>query len=107
MKCCEVICKSVIYSAIVIVILTLLFGIVALGPPSKKRLQDDLERAQIKAQILYVEAQAQRDANLLITQSLTPQILRMQAIQKWDGRLPEVIPGWRGIMPMINIDIDE
>ena len=49
------------------------------------------ETAQINAEAKLIEAQAQADANRLISQSLTPELIRQQMYDKWDGKLPTVL----------------
>ena len=51
------------------------------------------ETAQINAEAKLIEAQAQADANRLISQSLTPELIRQQMYDKWDGKLPTVQAG--------------
>lgn len=51
------------------------------------------ETAQFNAEAKLIEAQAQADANRLISQSLTPELIRQQMYDKWDGKLPTVQAG--------------
>lgn len=51
------------------------------------------ETAQINAEAKLIEAQAQADANRLISKSLTPELIRQQMYDKWDGKLPTVQAG--------------
>lgn len=51
------------------------------------------ETAQINAEAKLIEAQAQADANRLISHSLTPELIRQQMYDKWDGKLPTVQAG--------------
>lgn len=51
------------------------------------------ETAQINAEAKLIEAQAQADANRLISQSITPELIRQQMYDKWDGKLPTVQAG--------------
>lgn len=51
------------------------------------------ETAQINAESKLIEAQAQADANRLVSQSLTPELIRQQMYDKWDGKLPTVQAG--------------
>ena len=51
------------------------------------------ETAQINAEAKLIEAHAQADANRLISQSLTPELIRQQMYDKWDGKLPTVQAG--------------
>ena len=70
-----------------------------------------LKQAQIKAQQVKVEAEgeasaikvrakAQAEANQQLARSVTPDLIRYQQSQKWDGKLP-VFTG-NGVIPMIN-----
>ena len=63
--------------------------------------QYELDRAKVVAQQKIVEATAQSQAQKLLQQTLTPEIIQQQAIAKWDGRLPQVIGG-KGVLPMIG-----
>jgi regulator of protease activity HflC (stomatin/prohibitin superfamily) len=65
----------------------------------------ELDQAKVLAQQRVVEAQAQSQAQQLLQQTLTPEIIQQQAIAKWDGHLPAVV-GDKGVLPMIgNIDM--
>lgn len=62
--------------------------------------------AESAAQALLLEAEAEAEANRIISQSLTPQVLESRRLEiqkvqaeKWDGKLPETIMG--GDIPMI------
>lgn len=61
----------------------------------------DLDRAKVRAQQKIVEATAQSQAQKLLQQSLTPEIIQQQAIAKWNGHLPEVVGG-KAVLPMIG-----
>ena len=64
----------------------------------------ELQQAKVLADQRIVEATAQSQAQKLLQQTLTPEIIQQQAIAKWDGRLPAVV-GEKGALPMIgNID---
>ena len=64
----------------------------------------ELQQAKVVAEQRIVEAQAQSQAQKLLQQTLTPEIIQQQAIAKWDGRLPTVV-GDKGVLPMIgNVD---
>lgn len=39
------------------------------------------------------EAEAEAKANLILAQSVTPELIQWQAVQKWDGKLPSVTSG--------------
>ncbi|HEV2271972.1 MAG TPA: prohibitin family protein [Steroidobacteraceae bacterium] len=64
----------------------------------------ELQQAKVLADQRIVEATAQSQAQKLLQQTLTPEIIQQQAITKWDGHLPAVV-GEKGALPMIgNID---
>jgi regulator of protease activity HflC (stomatin/prohibitin superfamily) len=45
-------------------------------------------QAQGEADATLIRAQAQSEANLQLAKSLTPELIRYQQMQRWDGRLP-------------------
>jgi hypothetical protein len=50
--------------------------------------QNEVKVAEAEAQKLVVAARAEKEANELRTKALTPQVLEMAWIEKWDGKLP-------------------
>lgn len=52
---------------------------------------NELKVAEAKAQKLLVEARAEKEANELKAQALTPQILQKLWVEKWNGTVPTVI----------------
>lgn len=61
----------------------------------------ELQQAKVEAERQIAQAQGQAQAQKLLQQTLTPQLIQQQAIQKWDGHLPSVV-GSSGVMPMIG-----
>lgn len=61
----------------------------------------ELQQAKVEAERQVAEAQGQAEAQKLLQQTLTPQLIQQQAIQKWDGHLPNVVGG-NGVLPMIG-----
>lgn len=55
--------------------------------------QQNLDKIKVQAEETVTQAQAQHDANALLEQSLTPEILEKAAIDKWDGKLPTTQAG--------------
>lgn len=84
----------------------------------KKVAEQAVERAKAEQEKLSVEAnnkvklaeyalkekELKAKANLVESNSLTPQILFRMAVEKWDGKLPKFIGS--GINPMLNISDD-
>lgn len=48
------------------------------------------DAAKIEAETKVIEANAEKEANDLLQQSLTPELLEKMWIEKWDGQLPKV-----------------
>jgi regulator of protease activity HflC (stomatin/prohibitin superfamily) len=61
----------------------------------------ELQQAKVEAERQIAQAQGQSEAQKLLQQTLTPQLIQQQAIAKWDGRLPNVVGG-NGVLPMIG-----
>lgn len=58
-----------------------------------KKAWNEVEVAKAEAEKLITKAKAERDANALRTEALTPQVLEKMWIEKWDGTVPTVITG--------------
>lgn len=63
--------------------------------------QYELQKAKVDAEQRVVEAQAQAEAQKLLQQTVTPEIIQQQAVAKWDGHLPSVVGG-SGVLPMLG-----
>ena len=61
----------------------------------------ELQQAKVEAERQIAQAQGQSEAQKLLQQTLTPQLIQQQAIAKWDGHLPNVVGG-NGVLPMIG-----
>lgn len=62
--------------------------------------KNQLEKAKIDAEKKKVEAQGEAEANALLQQSLTDQIIAQQFIEKWNGQLPTTMTD--SAIPFIN-----
>lgn len=51
------------------------------------------QKAQLEGEAKVIEAQKEKEANALINQTLTDEILMEQFIEKWDGKLPTTYAG--------------
>ena len=69
----------------------------------KKIAEQDAETAKTEAEAMITKARGQAEAQKLLRQSLNPELLQKQAIEKWDGKFPMVMGG-NGALPMMNID---
>jgi regulator of protease activity HflC (stomatin/prohibitin superfamily) len=56
-------------------------------------------KAIADAEAIRVKAQAQAEANKLISQSLDPNVISWQAVQRWGGNYPLVLGGGNYILP--------
>lgn len=80
---------------------------------AKQIAEQEAKRAEFLALKATQEAQAevnfakgQAEAQRLLRENLTSQILQKQAIEKWDGHFPNVMSG-NGALPFINIRPEE
>jgi len=76
---------------------------------AKQIAEQEAKRAEFIAQKATQEAQAeinrakgQAEAQRLVRQTITPELLQKQAIEKWDGRFPTVMTG-NGTLPFIHV----
>jgi regulator of protease activity HflC (stomatin/prohibitin superfamily) len=63
----------------------------------------DLTRIKIEGEQKVVTARAEAESQRIQKETISPIILQLRAIEKWDGKFPQVIGG-TGAMPFINID---
>ncbi len=61
------------------------------------------EKANREIEIEVSRAKGQAEAQKVLRENLTPELLQKQAIDKWDGKFPEVMTG-DGTLPFININ---
>lgn len=52
-----------------------------------------IAKAEGQARCSIVQAESESKANALLSQSVTPELIQWQAVQKWDGKLPSVTSG--------------
>jgi len=62
--------------------------------------------AEQEAEATINRAKGQAEAQRLLRETLTAELLQKQAIEKWDGKFPQVLGG-NGAIPFINIDPGE
>lgn len=62
--------------------------------------ENELATARAEAAKAVAEAEGEAKANAIKQQSITPALLQMEAIKKWDGKLPQVTSGGT---PFINL----
>ncbi|MBD0269432.1 MAG: prohibitin family protein [Cyanobacteria bacterium Co-bin8] len=59
--------------------------------------------AEQEAEATINRAKGQAEAQRLLRETLTSELLQKQAIEKWDGKFPQVLGG-DGAVPFINLD---
>jgi prohibitin 1 len=64
------------------------------------------QEAQQEAEATVNRAKGQAEAQRLLRETLTAELLQKQAIDKWDGKFPQVMGG-SGALPFINIDTNK
>jgi len=63
--------------------------------------RQDLERIKIEAEQKVTTSRAEADAQRLQRETITAELLQLRAIEKWDGRLPQVTSG---AIPLLNLE---
>lgn len=58
-------------------------------------------KSQGQASCLLLQAESEAKANAILSKSITPELIRWQAVQKWDGKLPQVSGE---SIPFINLE---
>lgn len=58
-----------------------------------QRVQNEIAKTKAEAEKILIAARAEKEANELKSQSLTPAIIQKMWIEKWDGKLPTVNTG--------------
>ena len=82
------------------------------------RAERELRRVQIEAQQQVAQANAQAEARLTVAKSeaealrlqrevISPALLQLRFIEKWDGVLPRFSTGGQGLVPLINVPPEE
>lgn len=59
-----------------------------------------IAKAEGEAQCAILKAESEAKANLVLAKSVTAELIQWQAVQKWDGMLPQVTGG---ALPLLNI----
>src|SRR5690606_16197368 len=60
---------------------------------SEAEAQQKIAEARGRAESILLEAKAKSEANRLLTESLSPNLMQYEALQKWDGIMPKVLGG--------------
>ena len=68
----------------------------------KAEAQKLIEEARGLAESIRLKAEAEADANRLVSESLTDDLLRYEAIKKWEGSLPRFMGG-SGPIPFVDV----
>jgi regulator of protease activity HflC (stomatin/prohibitin superfamily) len=68
---------------------------------SALKAQRDLDRIKIEAEQRITQVRAEAEGQRLQRETITPTILQLRAIEKWDGHLPQVTGG--GNVPFIDL----
>ena len=68
---------------------------------SALKAEKDLDRIRIEAEQVITRAKAEAESQRLQRATISPIILQLRAIEKWDGHFPQVIGG---AMPFIDVE---
>ncbi|WP_245863496.1 prohibitin family protein [Candidatus Viridilinea mediisalina] len=83
-----------------------------------ERAERELRRAQIEAQQQVARAQAEAEARLEVARAeaealrlqrevISPELLQLRFIERWDGILPRFMTGDTGMLPLLSISADD
>lgn len=61
-----------------------------------------IEKARGESESVLVKAKKEAEANDILTKSLSPELLRYKAVEKWDGILPKFGSGG-GVIPFLDV----
>ena len=67
-----------------------------------QRVENEIKKTEAEAKKILIAAEAEKKANELRTQALTPAILQQMWIEKWNGKLPVTMAGSESRM-LLNI----
>lgn len=72
---------------------------------AKAKAEADIKIAEARgtSESTLINARAQADANRILAASLSPELVRYRAIDKWDGSLPRLTGGSSGAIPFIDV----
>lgn len=82
------------------------------------RAERELERARIEAQQRVARANAEAEARLSVAQAeaealrlqrevISPELLQLRSIEKWNGELPRFMAGGEGVIPFLSIPAEQ
>jgi regulator of protease activity HflC (stomatin/prohibitin superfamily) len=71
---------------------------------AKAEAEIKIAEARGRAESVLLEARAQSEANKLVAASITPELVRYRALDRWDGALPRLSGG--GAVPFIDVSPD-
>jgi len=60
-------------------------------------------KARADAEVKLIEAESTAKANELLTEALTDKILKKQAIEKWDGKLPTIVSEGSSLLELTGL----
>lgn len=64
--------------------------------------QTKIDAAKADADAMLIKANAEAEANKVMSESITEELLKKQMYEKWDGKLPTISGG--ASTPIINVD---
>lgn len=71
-----------------------------------KQAEYEALKANKDADAVINKARGDAEAQKMLKATITPEVLRLRAIEKWNGSLPQVVGG-NGVMPMLNMKTSE
>ena len=66
------------------------------------KVENEKKAAIAEAEKVVATAKGKADANRILQQSITPELIQLKAVEKWDGKLPLSTSG--NTLPFLNLD---
>ena len=66
------------------------------------KVENEKKAAIAEAEKVVAEAKGKADANRILQESISPELIQLKAVEKWDGKLPMSTGG--GAVPFIQLD---
>lgn len=66
------------------------------------KVENEKKAAIAEAEKVVAAAKGKADANRILQQSITPELIQLKAVEKWDGKLPLSTSG--NTLPFLNLD---
>jgi regulator of protease activity HflC (stomatin/prohibitin superfamily) len=64
--------------------------------------QKEIERAKGYAESVRIKSEAEANANKIVAESISPNLIQYEKVKKWDGKNPHIVTGNGGAAVLLN-----